>query len=1111
MEDNSKMDDCIKIFENIKYDILSQINLIRENAKQSNSIEGKKIKYSRIEGYDETECYNNISILGARGSGKTSLLINLKNNLVEKSNENSDIVFDIITPDIKDKEDILGWIISLLIKVSKEIKSEKYPDNKLNCNSCKVQIGLDKCIYELKKSYFFRKTIHETIIAKDYSGKIDYLNDNEEKLNADVDIKNKVKDLISEIIKILEQENKGKPLLIFMFDDVDIHSNKINEVLYVIMNYLSHPNIVNLIAGDYKSALENITLKMLEEDNILEAGLINTQINKDKFLNENILRVREVRSYEFLKKILPPEYRHYIPNLDNKTKYEIFDKYLINEIKEDEFCKELIGKIKRYILFENQKVKYYKINFIRHVNTESVVLYDYMAFLDTSIRGTINVINFIKSRIMDKQLRSLDDSDSREAKFKFLKDLLNVIIVSNRDFNNKEKLIRNTINLSQYNHEFPWIGNEGLNFNGYINYYAIVDDMNKYYSKNTGMPISENEFNIYYNIFMLSNIFEIFIIAMGLRSGTAENSNARVDRLHGLSEYLTIVNIIRGEDKIKIIPTIKEDSNINKYLKESILIKQNIFKSLRYNEVQQLFKEKNSGYLESIYIDSFNHTGEVSRYIAEVFDKDRDWSKSIIDWIIGNVPSEGIITKNLINNLEKKYVYTIGSYNYDKIEGINFDLIETVEYDIGQSIDEYIKFIRICRESYEYKNSLNYKLEDKHNNIDRLEIEIEILESEIEESSYCENVNEEYEKINKILKDINEFLNSEINKEAWRRVSGDLIIDDESDLFLENAFFTEDIINVDIALELKNLGISADFLNHNKKVIITKANYLDNKHKSFIKEYYIKNTIKTILINEHPIMRLNSKNRDLEISQIERNKIKKDMETIDLKVKLLEEDLYDNSIYKYINIKYGEKQFENSNETIGMYIKEFIELVLARYEKEIHKKNKFESLLDYFYEYIKEIKSVDKDIIELLSARIINLSEERIEMYKSEFKKIRDEITVIDINNITSNIIKNDMDFYFIGDEYNELERKIKQLNSKLEIKTNFLNDGLFMLKKDLLHYAFYRTLDRHLEDTVDYENEQMREKVRTEYLIKKREKLEEISNEADFISLKRYLKSKSN
>lgn len=1104
MGNKSNINDRIDIFECINKDIYNQIKLIRNKAKKETNLRGEKFKYSSIETYNETQYHNNISILGERGSGKTSLLIDLRNRLARESDQNSDIIFEIITPDIKDKEDILGWIISLLIKAAKAIKLKKYPDNKLNCDTCKVQTKLDKCMQELKQSYFFRKTIHETIIANDYSSKIDYLNDNEEKLNADVDIKHRVKDLIAEIIDNLSEESEDAPLLIFVFDDVDIHSNKINEVLSVIMNYLAHPNIVNLIAGDYKSALENITLKMLEEDHVLETGLINVEINKD-----DMLKVRKNRAHEFLKKILPPIYRHYIPNLDNETKHDVIRRYLIDEISEDEFCKKTINKIKEYIYFNRDE--------IHKDYNKPIILYDYMSFLDTSIRGALNVINFIKARVLDDSFKN----SPKKEKFEFLKDLLNVIIVSNRSFTIREKLIRDTINLSQYNYELPKNNNDALNFNGYINYYAIVNHMNKYVQENYGKSINENKFDTYYNIFMLANMFEIFIISLGLREDDTENTSINLDRLHGLNEYRSIVNMIRCEDNLNILPDIEEDLDSNKYMKEYICIKQNIFKSLRYNEVQQLFKKENGGYLESIYIDSFKHKGEVARYIVEMYDKDQNWSKSIIDWIIDNAPSEKIMKRNTIKKLEEKYEYNIGEVKYDyreiKKEDYKPNLVNLITYhNVGKSIDEYINWIKKLNKAEIINSKISNEINEKNILLEKINQELDEVFKNLDKDGFLVNINSESRKIKKILEINDRFLNSDINKEAWRTIKNNLIIEDENEVNIRNLSFIKNAIKINTKNELKNLDIDSSLIKAKSKYIVIQGEKCDLDMMNFVKSYYTKSLIKDVLKNQHPIIRFESIENQKESIEGELYRLKKEIELANSEMKDIESSISKNSIYNYINSKSRRKQgqFKMTNTSIEKYIKEYIDIVVLKYEDGYHKKNKFESLLDDFYEYIYDIKSLDKEIIELLTPATVNLSEEKLETYKSDLRNINDEIGIIDVNHMIYNV-KGETKTSFIIKPKNALredsKKQIQQLKSKLEMKKNYFNDDLYLLRKNVFKYAFNKTLYKHLEYTIYYEKEQMSKKVRTEYLIKKRDKLETISNDMGSSSLKKYLKSKSN
>lgn len=1109
MSYSNSENEFIDILKYMKKDVKVQIDLIREKAKKLKKDIEDYGKYNILDSYNQTQYYNNISILGGRGSGKTSFLLDLRSDLIKNSKKNSDIIFDIITPDIRDKEDILGWIISLLIKIAKKIKEDKDKNDNIRCNICKEQTKLDKCIYELKQAYFFRKNIHENIIANDYSSKIDYLNDNEEKLNADVDLKGKFKNLVDEIIVLLSDNNEFTPLLIFMFDDVDIHANKINEVLSVIMMYLSHPNIISLIAGDYESAEENITLSMLEEDNILKAQLTKQKINK-----YDLLTIRKNRSRDFLKKILPPVYRHYINGLDNETKYNIVIEYLVKPMEKNEHYKDILKKIEGYIKLNSKELGYEN-----EINKE-IILYDYMAFLDKNIRGAINVIDFIKFKLLDTDFENLY-KEKKENGFRFLKELLNVIILSNQEFILNENLINNVINLSQYNKELESSTSEYLNFNGYINYYAIISAMNKSIKGKDVM--SKNKFDTYYDIFMLANLFEIFIIVLNLRENDNDNEDTDInlERIHGLNEYIKIVNKIRRKEKIKVLPDVKEDSYSKLYLKESICIKQNIFKSLRYNEIQQLFKDEESGYLESIYIDSFNHKGDVSTYIAKTFDEDIEWSKNIIDWIFANAPSDDGIKKFIVRNLEKRYKCNIGVYNtlnlgLSNYQCINFSSkragLEEKVYiskpllkNISQSINDYIDTIDNIKIIESLIIEIEEKITDKKKNI--LNIKEEISKIDL---GYDKDL--ELEKIIRIVDLYKEFLNNEINKEAWRSINKNLLIKDLEDNDLIDRFnFIDNMVIIDIKKELESLNINMDSQNIKKKyIIIRDCNSEDIDKKDFIREYYTKEKIIDILIKEHPISKLKSNEEYLK-------KLEKDLEEMEMELdskKLLkdahEEILNKNCIHKYIVKRVGSEDYKISNDKIINYIKECIEILIKNYDEREDKKYKFESLLNYFYKSINNIKYIDRNIAQLISVDTVNWSEERIDSFKVKLNDIVYDVTNEDIKNIREDIINDEeYDLWFESD--NKRKKNLVRLSRLLEDKEIQIKDEKFILRKDIFKYAFYRTLNMHLNYQVDYEKKQMNSKVRTVYLTKKRQELLNISDTGDFISLQDYLNEKYN
>ncbi|CEO26287.1 hypothetical protein [Paraclostridium sordellii] len=1052
--------------------IFRQIGLIREDAKN--------IKLEQLD--RKIPYHNNISILGGRGSGKTSLLVNLGTELNNRSENKSDIIFDIITPDIKDKEDVLGWIISLVIKRAKEIDSSNKTYYNKSCYNCENITKIDECIYELKQSYFFRKSIHEKVIANDYSSRIDYLNDNEEKLNADVDLKHNFSNLIDEIIEVQSKIGNCSPLLIFMFDDVDIHSSKINEVLSIIMVYLSHPNIVNIIAGDYESALENITLKMLKDDSILNRDLMNEKglLNGKRTLK----KVREDRAYDFLKKILPPKYRHHIPRFSNEKKYEIL-KQLIkkSEIRNTEGYK-IIKKVESFIHYNPLELD------------KPVVLYDYMSFLDSNIRGLVNVIDFILINISDEKFIELENN----RKFNFLEELLSVIIASNKEFSQNENIIEDIINLSAYNSNSFEIGNNGLIFNGYINYYAILSDIE---NNNAGV-LNEYEFEKYYSIFMLANIFEIFIVVLKLRE-TDKKTDADINKLHGLSELITILNKIRNEENIRLLPNINDILDNQIYIQENICIKQNIFKSLRYKEVQQLFKEKNSGYLESVYIDRFTHKGNVINYLMDVFDKDREWSENIINWIIDSAPTSNMIEKNIIKQLENKYKHTIGTKDY-KILALNINnhqsrIINNKYIDIMTYINVYIQW------RYNFKSAINTKKEIELKEKKEKEKVNSMVEG-LQNKDYKSYDDFTYNYIYELIQKSESFVENELNKEVWSHMKSKLIFIDEA---TDEMNLIEDLITIDMKSELKKKNVESEFVeNIKKEYIAIKLNGpKDENSVEFIKNYYIKSRTVSIL-KKHPVIEYKKllEYKDSVMKDIKN--IEKQVGIINAEIEILKRDISDNYIYIYINERARNiNHYEIKDEDIKKYILECIEISI---NKDTEKSNiaSIENRLDYFYDYIKELKSIDDKIVLDLSPSTIILSEEQIEYYKSQFNNIKDGIRIIDIKNIKENI--KPIKIVLGNNKIQEQAKQRKQLKQNIDIKLSQMNDETFKLKKDALEYGFYRTLNIYLQKKLNYEYEQLHKKVRTEYLVNKRSELEEIcKKDGTPTSFKSYLKFKLN
>lgn len=1061
-------------------EVFNQIEVFRKNSIINNK-----------ENDNYTQCYNNISILGGRGTGKTSLLIEIRKEL-EKSKDN--IIFDIITPDIDDKEDTLGWVVSLLIEKLNEFRN----DNSLSCPIYNNHYPIDDSINKLTQSYFFRQAAYEKVIVNDYTSKIDYLKDNENKLNADVELKKNFNNFIDSIIESKQKLNNDLPMLIFMFDDVDIHCRKINEVLTTIMKYLCHPNIVNVIAADYSSAKENIVLEMLKEDEVLNKTFMDLNIDGN---NYSIIKNRENRGYDFLKKILPPAYRHWIPKLNSKGKYYFLRNSIFTDKAGNEF-KEVQEKIKEYI--------YYNKNY-----EESTILYDYVCFMDDTIRGCSNVVDFIKSRNIDKEFLK----SNKTIKFNFLDDLLKVIIESNRDLGKKKYLIEKVINLYQNDRYNDQKFLKGINFNGYINYHAIIDDIRK----NCGDVLNEIEFNLYYKIFILANIFEILIICLELRN----NEEISNDKLHGLKELTFILNSTTSNNIMSLVPKLRSDIDNKHDIQEIISIKESLFGVLRYNEIQQLFKEENSGYLESVYIDSFSVKGEIGYYLGKIFTQDMQWVSSVVDWIINNAPDENMIKDKMLTNLKDKY-------GYDMSEAIKceYETLEIDDYfeneDIWSVSNNILTIIKKCIEDIQSYRKLKFRLEELRREIDNYEDNINVLRSQFK-------VKYDERNYNKIVNRINmhkEFINDEFNKELWNRTKDKMIIlsdDNRDNLF----YYVGDIIEVDIKSKIKDvLNFDKDYFENLKtdKILIKESDlYKDEEMLSFIRHYY-ESLMVVDQLNNHPII----KNRnDIIISERYKSMISllnNEIIRISEEIEYIIERLKINPIIIYtlkkdkISIDKFKIDILNKRyyESIEIKIKSFIDVVIDFYEKDLYKFKvaNFENLLNRIIEEINNLKSIDKEIYEYLYLEDLDLKDQFINHYESLIKSIVSNIDIYTIENIRTNMKGNKNSNKMIYRLNNSTKNnKASQLEKLLKLKESELEDESYKIKIKVFNYALNLTLCKYLYYGVEENKNELNRKVRTRYLIDKQRELKkiiydenleyDIKQKKEFISFYEYLRSK--
>jgi len=371
-------EDRQKIIYDIIYKDISNFRNI-----QKESIEEKKFIKSK----------NVVSLLGERGTGKTSMLNTIldilknENKFLNYKRKENDIVFPIIDPDVFNSEDdVMGWIINLF---QAEVENTELENGNF-CSGDMKKKSLIKIYQKLQDTYIRSTKFYKEIIAKNSSGSFE-LNENiRETSLANIYLEKVFKDFLNEFTKQkLVKTDLENGLIFLSFDDLDLNQEYGPTVLKSISQYLDHPSIVVFVLGEEETFEESIILSQKDKYNYSIQKLEITLANKNKDFNEssyeyddendygrdyqgNKYRIKDKdnnlfnniisRSKSFMLKSLPKIFRHKIEPLTplevlnflpygNKDKYDsIYE--LIIELKETHPLKKIFN-----LFFINSSLK----------------------------------------------------------------------------------------------------------------------------------------------------------------------------------------------------------------------------------------------------------------------------------------------------------------------------------------------------------------------------------------------------------------------------------------------------------------------------------------------------------------------------------------------------------------------------------------------------------------------------------------------------------------------------------------------------------------------------------------------------------------------------------
>lgn len=377
--------------------IQAQIDQFRREKQDVSKMDDSE-KDKNLKKTDLDQKTNNIGIMGVRGAGKTSILKTIRTKLEQKNKEmeekenkkRKDIILPIIVPEnMSESSTLMAAILGLLSDHIGDM--EERQDQFRKDQGCIRHSKCRECCEEAIKQYTYIQNEYRNILLHEYTSENDYVTRSAKVFNSDSEFIYKFNELVDRLVNYGAENDS----MIFVFiDDIDLSTYRCTDVTKTLLSYLSNKNIITFISGDLNTFEEALTLDFLRQEQVLNSDMLEKQMG-----SKNVLESKKLLAYEYLKKILPPVYRHNIKHwsLEEKAKYCVVDSGKEEAVKTFAFLlREALRDWVDPAFFSFAEVKAEeRIQADTHIFYEDRVLpYTYHLFDDTS-RGLNNVYNVL--------------------------------------------------------------------------------------------------------------------------------------------------------------------------------------------------------------------------------------------------------------------------------------------------------------------------------------------------------------------------------------------------------------------------------------------------------------------------------------------------------------------------------------------------------------------------------------------------------------------------------------------------------------------------------------------------------------------------------------------
>lgn len=300
--------------------------------------------------YQDTLMYDNVfSVLGERGTGKTSVLYTLSKRIEDEYK--GDLVLPVIMPEIIPEEcDILDWVLAVISEKLEHLEEKQEMDYAQRCHVEYTE--------NLRKKL---KKICELSFSVKYNPNSEHsfyevVSNSERQAQNAFSFARELTEFWTELAEMLRKNNRAQKddnenaMIYFFFDDVDLAPERVNNLFSVVTKYLAHPNIIVIITADENQIMEvteiNITNRMRKLPKEWQIYLEKNSVNNGWLTGWEQVDIN-YRDYEsaraYLLKILPTSTRYYLKEFSRISEKENF--IIVGDVSLNMAVKDLISQL----------------------------------------------------------------------------------------------------------------------------------------------------------------------------------------------------------------------------------------------------------------------------------------------------------------------------------------------------------------------------------------------------------------------------------------------------------------------------------------------------------------------------------------------------------------------------------------------------------------------------------------------------------------------------------------------------------------------------------------------------------------------------------------------